>query len=232
MKGVATALRVLFFVLAGIYVINVVLLLQERQSWKAFDRGDESILDVQDARDAVGAVGAFTILVGIAVGVLIIIWAHRSRKNLDAFGVNDPPLSPGMAIGLWFIPLASVVLGYILLNGVWKGSDPDDLSPAWRERSSSVSFNLWWWLWTVGGLFMFFGGFYLNEEAGRIDSVAEGLRRNSASLTGAALLAGACVFAAIAVGQFAKRQHTKAARLAPSNPGYGGASSARPPSWG
>ncbi len=229
MKRVATALTTLFLLLALVYLIQVVLLVAERRSWQAFDIGEKSIQDVDNARQAVAGAGVFVILISIAVGVLVIIWAHRSRKNLDAFGVADPPLSPGMAIGLWFIPIGSIFLGYNLLSGIWKGSDPDNPSPYWQGRANSWSFNLWWWLWTVGGVCTFFGGFYLDEEVG---SVGEALNRNAASLVGTTLLLIACICAAISIGQFAKRQHDKAARLAPTHGGYGGPSSAPPPSWG
>lgn len=83
-------------------------------------------------------------IVGLTALVLHIIWAWRSAHNARALGRVGARLSPGWAIGAWFVPLANFVLVYILFSDLWRSSDPDtERGDGWRRLPGSQLVRLW-----------------------------------------------------------------------------------------
>jgi len=83
--------------------------------------------------------------VTLAVTVLLIIWSWRSAHNARALGRVGARLSPGWAIAAWIIPLASLVLPYIVVSDIWRSSAPEDgRGDGWRARSPSAMVVGWW----------------------------------------------------------------------------------------
>jgi multisubunit Na+/H+ antiporter MnhC subunit len=104
---------------------------------------------VNDANSLPAAMILLSGLVGLATFVLLIIWLYRAAKNNEALGRQNPRLGPGWAIGGWFIPIAWWVIPFIILDDVWRGSDPSIPrgDPNWR-RSSTMG-AIWGWLVTA-----------------------------------------------------------------------------------
>ena len=104
---------------------------------------------VNDANSLPAAMILLSGLVGLATFVLLIIWLYRAAKNNEALGRQNPRLGPGWAIGGWFIPIAWWVIPFIILDDVWRGSDPSIPrgDPNWR-RSSTMG-AIWAWLVTA-----------------------------------------------------------------------------------
>jgi hypothetical protein len=83
-------------------------------------------------------------VVGVAALVLHIIWTWRSAHDARALGRLGARLSPGWAIGAWFIPLANFVLVYILFSDLWRSSDPSTTrGEGWRRLPGSPLVRLW-----------------------------------------------------------------------------------------
>lgn len=58
----------------------------------------------------------------------------------------DPTLtiSPGAAVGWWFVPFANFVLPFQAMREIWRGSAPND------ETGSRVALlGLWWAAWII-----------------------------------------------------------------------------------
>jgi hypothetical protein len=151
LRGLTTALTWLFaahIALTGVLIIGVLNHLRVL--------GDKEIgglvLDtdaVNDANTLPAAMILLSGLVGLATFVLLIIWLYRAAKNNEALGRQNPRLGPGWAIGGWFIPIAWWVIPFIILDDVWRGSDPSIPrgDPNWR-RSSTMG-AIWAWLVTA-----------------------------------------------------------------------------------
>jgi hypothetical protein len=95
--------------------------------------------------------------VGITALVLLILWTWRSAHNARALGRTGARLSPGWAIGAWFIPLANFVLVYLMVSDLWRSSDPDsERGDEWRRLPGSPLVRLWIVAY-VGGVVLLFG---------------------------------------------------------------------------
>jgi hypothetical protein len=151
LRGLTTALTWLF---SAHIALTVVLIIGVFNHLRVL--GDKEIgglvLDtdaVNDANSLPAAMIVLSGLVGLATFVLLIIWLYRAAKNNEALGRQNPRLGPGWAIGGWFIPIAWWVIPFIVLDDVWRGSDPSIPrgDPNWR-RSSTMG-AIWAWLVTA-----------------------------------------------------------------------------------
>ena len=151
LRGVATALTWLFvahIVLTAVLIIGVfnhLRVLNDHESGGlVFDTKA-----VNDANSLPGAMITLSGFVAIAIFVLLIIWLYRAAKNNEALGRANPRLGPGWAIGGWFIPIANLVIPFIVMDDVWRGADPSlpRGDPNWR-RSSTLG-AIWAWLVTA-----------------------------------------------------------------------------------
>jgi hypothetical protein len=151
LRGLTKALTVLFsihIVLSALLIIGVIhhftVLNDHEQGGFVFDTKA-----VNDAQTFPASMLILSGLVGIAIFVLLIIWLYRAAKNNEALGRQNPRLGPGWAIGGWFIPLAWWVIPFIVLDDVWRGSDPSIPrgDPSWRRAKTLAA--IWVWLVTA-----------------------------------------------------------------------------------
>ena len=151
LRGLTTALTWLF---SAHIVLTVVLIIGVFNHLRVL--GDKEtgglVFDTKAVNDANALPAAMILLsglVGLATFVLLIIWLYRAAKNNEALGRQNPRLGPGWAIGGWFIPIAWWVIPFIILDDVWRGSDPSIArgDPNWR-RSSTMG-AIWAWLVTA-----------------------------------------------------------------------------------
>ena len=56
--------------------------------------------------------------------IAFMMWLYRVTKNLPALGVRDPGVTPGWAIGCWFVPFVNIIAPCIVVLRVWRASDP------------------------------------------------------------------------------------------------------------
>jgi Domain of unknown function (DUF4328) len=151
LRGITTALTWLFsahIVLTAVLIIGVfnhLRVLGDKESGGL-------VIDTKAVNDANALPAAMIVLsglVGLAIFVLLIIWLYRAAKNNEALGRQNPRLGPGWAIGGWFIPIAWWVIPFVILDDVWRGSDPSiaRADPGWR-RSSTMG-AIWAWLVTA-----------------------------------------------------------------------------------
>jgi hypothetical protein len=148
LRGLTTALTVLFWVLAGCGALCLIALFNQRAVVDDITGGNvsDALARVRHADNGIHATIGIFAVVSIAITVLFIIWFWRAAKNNELFGRRDPRFGPGWAIGGWFIPLASWVIPALLAQDLWRGSDqaspPGD--PSWRRRPASAVVG-WWW---------------------------------------------------------------------------------------
>ncbi|WP_042383785.1 DUF4328 domain-containing protein [Streptacidiphilus melanogenes] len=112
----------------------------------AYDAGPANV--DTDAVTAAGGVAGilvfFSLLLGLATGIVFIVWFYKSANLAAILAPGRQALSPGWAIGGWFIPLGWFVLPRIVAGGVWRASIPLQSQPVLRTpRTYLVT---WWWL--------------------------------------------------------------------------------------
>ena len=81
-------------------------------------------------------------LLSWAVIVLWLIWQHGSTANLRARGYRDLKISPGWAVGWWFIPFANYVMPLVAMLELDRRSTPDGV-----PRKASPLLGWWWAAW-------------------------------------------------------------------------------------
>jgi membrane protease YdiL (CAAX protease family) len=207
LRGLTVALTVLFvihIVLAVPLIIGVIYHL----SVLGDNERNGIVIDtdaVNDAQNFPGVILLFVLLVGIATFVLLIIWLYRAARNNEALGRQNPRLGPGWAIGGWFIPIAWWVIPFVVMDDVWRGSDPSVPrgDPNWR-RSSTLG-AIWAWLVTsvifsIPNLITFFSGDVPQDEPERVR------RDDVLRIIGAIGTIIAAVFAIIVIRRIAARQ--------------------------
>lgn len=131
-------------------------------------------------------------------------WLYRAYRNLAALRVDGLAYSSGWAVGSFFVPFANLVVPFLVMKELWKGSDPafvDEASNEWnRARGTSLQ-SLWWAAWLVGSITGGTSAYY----------AAEGLDATASSLgaLSAASVAFAGVMLIVLVVRITKRQHRK-----------------------
>jgi hypothetical protein len=100
-------------------------------------------------------------------------WIYNAACNARALGANGLQITPGWAVGWYFIPFMCLFKPFQGMEEIWKGS----ASPAsWQAQNTPVLLRLWWgaWLLTnlVGAVVSRFDGLGLQALGATFDVVA------------------------------------------------------------
>jgi hypothetical protein len=98
----------------------------------------------------------FTAAAGLLSRAILIVWLYQARSNVDVFPDAEPEWRRWWVFAAWFIPIANIVLPYIVMADVARNS-ADEV--AGRETAGLAS-RVWLW-WTLGKLQGLVGGFWL-----------------------------------------------------------------------
>lgn len=90
---------------------------------------------------ALALLALLTVAVRLAALIAFIAWLYRAVKNLPALGAADPGVTPGWAIGCWFVPFVNIVAPFIVVLRVWRASDPN---PAAGRSQEWPLLYAWW----------------------------------------------------------------------------------------
>ena len=169
--------------------------------------GFGELVDLQeradDADSFVGMAAAFMLLCSIAIIVLLVIWMWRVAKNAELSGRVQPRFGPGWTIGGWFIPFANLVIPVLVMQDLWRASDPTVRrgDPDWRRRAGSALVG-WWWVLHIVAATRFVGGGDANSR-----NELESLRSRDAVAAGGSLVAiAAAVLLILVVRRISRRQ--------------------------
>jgi hypothetical protein len=78
-------------------------------------------------------------LVVYPAGITFLVWLYRARRNLDAMPEVRAAWRSGWSVGVWFIPLANIVLVGAVTADVARNSDP--------AHARHMSRLVWsWWV--------------------------------------------------------------------------------------
>ena len=117
----------------------------------------------RSAAAALLAIVELVLFVGCAV--VFLVWLYRASDNARALGARDMMVSPGWAVGWYFVPLANLGMPYVTMRDLWKASArPRD----WQVENAPVTIALWWACWIVAnaaGLIAFRIALEMGKEA-------------------------------------------------------------------
>ena len=146
-SSIATAIRVLLLISAVIMLIRIPTRLNALSKLTDFiDRPSSGRFD--DAVDAFAIDGSLAFVhfgVMLALFVLFIIFGHRLVTNALAWR-KRPIVSPGMAIGGWFIPVYCLKAPYDTIAGSHKAVADDPNSPMPEDTTGNRLILAWWLL--------------------------------------------------------------------------------------
>ena len=209
LRGLATALKWLFIfdVVGAAILIGA---LANRLS--VIDDIDDAgytfrILERADDADSFASGAAVLLLAGmLGTAVCFIVWMWRAAKNNEALGRTGARFGPGWAIGGWFIPIANLVIPFLMMQDLWRGSDPSTPRDDHQWRASGASTLVgWWWATVVATsiLRIVAGGGSSDDERHSLDEIR---RSNRFALVGAVITIAAAVLATRVVRSLTDRQ--------------------------
>jgi hypothetical protein len=135
-------------------------------------------------------------LVSIAALVLTMIWMFRVAKNHRTLH-RGGTWGPGWAIGGWFLPPFVWVIPTLMLQEMWKASDPEvPVGGEWKSRSASPLPWIWFVVFTVPTLISLGldSGDFGDQLSGGEETLAKQI---TGSQTGDVIVAMATVAAAV-----------------------------------
>ena len=81
----------------------------------------------------------------LVASIFFVVWTYRASRNLVPLGSRGQRYSPGWAAGWFFIPLANMVMPYLVIREIWKGSDPGCRDgESWRHGAAPAFLPVWW----------------------------------------------------------------------------------------
>ena len=209
--GLATAAKVTLGIMTLLSAVSVALEVNYASKIDRLFNGDGSFSEALDAENVRGGFSAVFVIGTLVTAVLWALWVQRARVNATALGAAGQRQTDGMAVGGWFIPLANVVIGKLMLNDLWRANDPT-VPSGYRIEGRPVSglVNTWWVLWMVG--WWISRGVVAASDAAFDDfdvETALNLVRINAFIETGFIAAG--VLAIVIVGQITTRQRERAA---------------------
>ena len=149
------ALTALYIVLA---VVSIGSGLAEIELIQRMERGESITIEAATANDNRQAVVAFIYFITyLALAVAFLKWIYRAAENLAVIHPAEQLVSPGWAVGWWFIPIANLWKPYQVMTAIWKGSDPNS-SPAPRI------ILIWWCVWLLSDLMALISDISINFD--------------------------------------------------------------------
>ncbi len=102
-----------------------------------------------EAFSAVGrfleGIGPFVLVLSVSTGITFLMWLHRAVRQAQAWKI-DVGVTPGWAVGYWFIPLASLVMPYRTIRNLLIGL-------AGEKAVGPAHVRLWWGMWLATSVF-------------------------------------------------------------------------------
>jgi len=154
------------------------------------------------------------------VAMLFIIWMRRMHKNLWGLGARGVGSPSSSCLYSWAIPLVAFVWPFLIMNEIWKASDPDFTEKkTWRRAPMSVVMIFWWISWIVFSLLGVAANFIAKAiELGKSSDLQFIGSFYFMSLIAQLAALGASVFAILVVLKLTHRQEQKREIVLAMNP--------------
>jgi hypothetical protein len=137
--------RWLVGLLIGSAVLNVLAIVSSTMQLTLLS-GDYSDEDgaANDAREALVSSAAAVVL--ILTMIVFAVWIVRAHRNLPGLGGERLDVTPGWALGWFFIPIAWLWKPYKAMRTLWQASHN---APRWDLEDVPFWVPLWWAVWLL-----------------------------------------------------------------------------------
>jgi uncharacterized protein DUF4328 len=207
LRGLASALTVLFWLDAAAALFGVIALANRLNVINDFENGNlgtDLLRRAQDADDLARAAAVIISILALGTAVVFIIWMWRAAKNNEALGRMQPRLGPGWSIGGWFIPFANFVIAILIMQDLWRGSDPSVArgDPGWRTARGSGLVGWWWAAWLLSVVRVF----VTSDNSDSNNSLSDIKTSNQVGVAALVASMAAAVLAVLVVRRLSERQ--------------------------
>lgn len=196
----------------GYFVAEMLNMLNSVRVWRfatqaeagLFD--DDSLATQADTIDRITTMaGAVQFVLFVVSGILILIWINRANKNARALRAPGITITPGWAVGWYFVPLMNLFRPFQAMKELWHGS----LALANDSRRSEDGLlNIWWWSWLLGNIFA-------NVGAGQSTDAWHSLKMMHGLFAASSLLSMVCTVALLKIITAINRAQTAATQQVP-----------------
>lgn len=159
----------------------------------------EEQAESNDQREQLVATVSFAVLV-----ITIIpfgMWIVRAQKNARALGAKGFTISPGWALGYFFVPIINLIRPYQAMCELWRGSHSPESG---ASGSPPALVGAWWGVWIIGGI--------VGQASARFSSRATDISdfeiSTQISMASDVLGIGACALAFVLVSRITEAQES------------------------
>jgi len=156
LHALGTAISILLGVQVVLILVEVATLVHRINLVHRIQRGRFVTQTQADAADAaVGGAVTFVALVFVATVIVWCVWQHRAQRNAQLISLGTTDLTPGWAVGWWFVPVANLFKPFQAVRELWKASHG---GRDWRTRPTWSVIGWWWGIWLASILNVWIGG--------------------------------------------------------------------------
>lgn len=173
-------------------------------------------IDVAVISSWVGTLNIAASVVGFVGLLTAVLWTNRAYRNLPALGVRGLRFSPEIVGASWLVPGVDLVVPKLVLDELWRGSDPGTRSGSrhWRTQAAPTVAHVGW-IALLAGVPAAVMVALASPITGALRVPELRLRLLLGSSANVCLLIGvACLW--LVVGQIGERQAERARRLGPA----------------
>jgi len=96
----------------------------------------------------IGFMAVLSLIVLFVSIILVACWIYRANANAHAIG-GDLTITPGWAVGWYFVPFANLVKPYHAMKETWLASH---FGSNWGAGEATDLLNWWWGLWILNNI--------------------------------------------------------------------------------
>ncbi len=152
---------------------------------------------------------------GVTLVLVAVGWTNRAYRNLPAMSVVGLRFSPEIAAAAWVVPGVNVIVPKLILDELWKGSDPvaAPRSTRWRSARAPILSLVAWVVLLAGVGLAIVVALAIPDPAGI--KAADLQFALAAAAVAYGLIAMGGLLLCMLVGQITERQELRAERLGP-----------------
>lgn len=150
-SGLTKAVAILLGVFWFISIASVISSFMQYKLLSDYEAGlysDDEFMALATPNDIrEGIIGVAFLLTYIPTVIVWCFWKNRVVKNAFSFGANWIRVSPGWAVGFYFIPIMLLFKPFQAMNDAWRAS----IDPKRGEGLGTAAVVGWWWgIWLIG----------------------------------------------------------------------------------
>jgi hypothetical protein len=146
LSGVTTVLKVLLGFSAALAVVSMLSSFMQAELLSR-DSFSEAEGQANDLREQI--IGLFQLGLYLFTAVIFGYWIVRANKNVRALGADGLRITPGWALGYYFVPILNLWRPYQAMKDLWRASH----NPAsWTSAAAGSILPAWWTLWVLSNI--------------------------------------------------------------------------------